>query len=82
MGIVMNANNEEKLGKTPTRFSGLRPDSYNFEEQFYSWSKPEQLKYLEYFERDTTRYSGRMGLFFGSIIGAILMALVFIYLVM
>lgn len=51
--------------KTPTKYSGLKPDSYNFEEKFYGWSKSEQLEFLEYFERDTTRFSAIMGLLYG-----------------
>ena len=58
--------------KTPTIYSGVKPDSYNFEEIFYNWSKKQQLEYMEYMERDANNYAMKLGCFFGIIIGIII----------
>ena len=46
----------EKLGKTPTQYSGLKPDlDEHFLSYWKKWTDSEKLEYVRYLERDTYR---------------------------
>lgn len=58
--------------KTPTKFSGIKPDSDDFEDQFNEWSKDEKIEYINYLERDTIKFNFIYGIIIGLIIGIII----------
>ena len=55
--------------KTPTQYSGLQPDSVDFQEYFDAWSLEEQIMCVRYVERDAFRYAFKFALVVGLIIG-------------
>ncbi|MCL6096294.1 MAG: hypothetical protein M1444_01225 [Patescibacteria group bacterium] len=67
-------NNE--LGKTPTKYAGLKPDlDDSFLPYWKKWSDEEKLEYVRYLERDTIR-----GTFKFTIFIIIFLIIIFIFL--
>lgn len=67
-----------ELGKTPTKYSGLKPDlDESFLPYWSKWTDKEKLEYVRYLERDT--YKHAFTIFFFIILFVILLVLFWIY---
>lgn len=69
----MNRDMTKLHKKTPTVFSGLKPEfNDNFEESINNWTRDEKILYMMYLERDTIKFNMIYGLVIGILIGIFL----------